>query len=55
MTRSPNPSEDNGGADRLTTEQRKLLEEIASWDEEEYPLAKHARQILESTGHEGSS
>ena len=52
MTLSPDP--DNGGndaVDRLTNEQRELLEEIASWDEEEYPLAKHARRILERTEH----
>lgn len=32
-----------------------LLEEIASWDEEEYPLAKHARRILDNHNQEESS
>jgi len=45
--------EDNN-EERLTPKQRELLEDIASWDEEEYPLAKHARQILKKY-EEGNS
>lgn len=55
MTRSPDSGDGNNGINRLTLEQRELLEEIASWDEEEYPLAKHARRILEKTEEEGST
>lgn len=32
----------------LTGERRELIEEIAEWDEEEYPIAEHARRILEN-------
>lgn len=55
MTSSPNSGKGgNDDANRLTAEQRELLEEIASWDEERFPLAKHARRILERTEEEES-
>ena len=32
----------------LTREQREVIEDISKWDEEKYPIAKHAQQILEN-------
>lgn len=34
-------------------EHQELIEEIASWDPETYPLAKHARRLLEAMDETG--
>lgn len=34
----------------LTEEQQELMEVIEEWDEEMYPLAKHARRALKKRG-----
>ena len=41
-------SDDDAETTALAEDQRKLLEEIASWDEEKYPIAKHARRVLQN-------
>lgn len=43
-------SGDHSGPEKttLTGEQLELLEEIAEWNEERYPLAKHARRYFEN-------
>ena len=35
--------DDESNNTALTKEQRELIEDITSWDEEKYPIAKHAQ------------
>jgi hypothetical protein len=39
-------SDDEATTPTLTKDERELIEEVASWDEEKYPLAKYAQRIL---------
>lgn len=36
----------------ISEEERRRLEEIASWDEEKYPISKHAQRILQNLKEE---